>query len=139
MGTFRVGIGIGDPQGQQYESLDALVDTGATYTTLPDPLLRRLGVGTGRRVEFELADGSIIEREVGQTWVQINGDTAIVPVVFADEGSAPLLGAVTLETFLLKSRPDKAAFGSGARTSDVSRRQAFPGTTNMIITLTTNN
>ena len=42
---------------------------------------------------------------MGQTWMQINGDTAIVPVVFADEGSAPLLGAVTLEIFLLAVDP----------------------------------
>ncbi len=105
MGTFRVSIGIGDPQGQQYESLDALVDTGATYTTLPGSLLRRLGVPSDRRVEFELADGTIIEQDVGQTWVRIDGATAIVPVVFAEEGSEPLLGAVTLEIFLLGVDP----------------------------------
>lgn len=105
MVTFKVSIGIGDPQGQEFETVEALVDTGATYSTLPASLLRRLGVETGRSVEFELADGSIIERDVGQTWVQINGDTAIVPVVFPDEGSAPLLGAVTLEIFLLTVDP----------------------------------
>ena len=105
MGTFRVSISVGDPEGQQYESLDALVDTGATYTTLPGSLLRRLGVSSDRRVEFELADGTIIEQDVGQTWVRLDGATAIVPVVFAEEGSEPLLGAVTLEIFLLAVDP----------------------------------
>ena len=105
MGTFQVSIAVGDPEGQQYESLEALVDTGAAYSTLPGSLLRRLGVPSGRRVEFELADGTIIERDVGQTWVRINGATAIVPVVFAEEGSEPLLGAVTLGIFLLAVDP----------------------------------
>ena len=105
MGTFRVSIAVGDPQGQEYEPVQALVDTGATYTTLPGSMLRRLGVASDRRVEFELADGTIIEQDVGQTWVRIDGATAIVPVVFAEEGSASLLGAVTLEIFLLTVDP----------------------------------
>ena len=35
MGTFRVTIEIGDPAGRHYETVEALVDTGATYTTVP--------------------------------------------------------------------------------------------------------
>ena len=105
MGTFRFNIAVGDPQGQEYELIEALVDTGATYTMLPGSLLRRLGVAADRRVEFELADGTILKQDVGQTWVRIDGATAIVPVVFGEEGSEPLLGAVTLEVFLLAVDP----------------------------------
>ena len=105
MGTFRVSIEIGDPQGESYEPVDALVDTGSTYTTLPGSLLRRLGVPSHRQAEFELADGRIVQLDVGQTSVRIDGQSAIVPVVFADEGSEPLLGAVTLEIFLLAVEP----------------------------------
>ncbi len=126
MGTFKVSIGIGDPQGQEYELVEALVDTGATYSTLPASLLRRLGVGTDRRVEFELADGSVIERDVGQTWVRINGDTAIVPVVFADDGSAPLLGAVTLEIFLLTVDPVRQQLVPARGLLMSQRRRYFP-------------
>ena len=67
MGSFRFSIAIGDPQGQEYEPIDALVDTGATYTTLPGSLLRRLEVVPHERAEFELADGSILERDIGRT------------------------------------------------------------------------
>ena len=35
MGTFQVAIEIGDPYGQRYETVDALVDSGATYTSMP--------------------------------------------------------------------------------------------------------
>ena len=44
MGTFGVTIEIGDPQGQRFEAMNALVDTGATYTVVPASLLVRLSV-----------------------------------------------------------------------------------------------
>jgi len=44
MGTFSATIELGDPLGQRFESLDAVVDTGSTYTVVPASLLVRLGV-----------------------------------------------------------------------------------------------
>ncbi|HHT9131935.1 MAG TPA: aspartyl protease family protein, partial [Candidatus Tripitaka californicus] len=44
MGTFHVNIAVSDPLGKQWESVNALVDTGATYTWVPRSLLERLGV-----------------------------------------------------------------------------------------------
>ena len=67
MGIFQVELEIGDPQGQHFETVDALVDSGATYTTLPESLLRRLGVVPLSRANFILADGSRMERGIGQT------------------------------------------------------------------------
>ena len=32
MGTVKVTIAVGDPQGRQFEVLDVTVDTGSTYT-----------------------------------------------------------------------------------------------------------
>ena len=49
MGTFNITIEIGDPQGQRFEEIDALVDTGATMTAVPTFILRRLGVVPARR------------------------------------------------------------------------------------------
>jgi clan AA aspartic protease len=105
MGTFRITIGVGDPQGQRYESVDALVDTGATYTTLPASLLTRLGVTPHRRAEFELADGRVVERDIGRTRVRVDGNEESVLVVFAEEGAESLLGATTLEDMLLGVDP----------------------------------
>ena len=42
MGPFRVNIQIGDLQGQQFESAEALVDAGASDTVIPRPILERL-------------------------------------------------------------------------------------------------
>ena len=105
MGTFSVRVDIGDPQARQWESVEALVDTGATYATLPGSLLRRLSVAAHTQATFVLADGSRVERQIGRTFVRLEGVEDIVPVVFGDEGAQALLGAVTLEVFRLAVDP----------------------------------
>jgi len=57
VGTFRVAVEIGDAAGERWETVEALVDTGATYTTVPAALLRRLGVTPHVRDTFVLAVG----------------------------------------------------------------------------------
>ena len=44
MGTFNWPLRISSMDGQQSREIEATVDTGAAYTTLPAPLLRELGV-----------------------------------------------------------------------------------------------
>ena len=97
MGVFHVRIEVGDPQGTRFQAVDALVDTGASHTAAPASLLRRLGIEPYQRGSFQLADGRLVELDIGQTWVRVDGEQAITQVVFADEGTQPLLGAVTLE------------------------------------------
>ena len=105
MGTFQVTIEVGDPEGRRYETIDALVDSGATYTTMPASLLSRLGVSPHSKRTFVLADGTRIERDFGRRWVRLDGEYDISAVVFGDEGAMPLLGALTLEVFSLGIDP----------------------------------
>ena len=105
MGTFNVQLEIGDPEGQRYETVEAMVDSGAAYTFLPPSLLRRLGVVPRSMRQFVLADGSRIERGFSSTWVRMNGESQMSPVVFGDENATPLLGAVTLEIFAMGIDP----------------------------------
>ena len=97
MGTFRVSIEVGDPTGQRYEAVEALVDTGATYVTLPSPLLHGLGVVPHARDTFVLADGRRVERDIGRTWIRVDGRAELTLVVFSEPGTQPLLGAYALE------------------------------------------
>ena len=97
MGTFTVPLEVADPLGRNYETIDALVDSGATYTVLPTSVLERLGVVPHGARRFVLADGTRIERGFGRTWMRLDGREDLSPVVFWDEGAQPLLGAVTLE------------------------------------------
>jgi clan AA aspartic protease len=105
MGVFSVRVDIGDPHGEQFRAIDALVDTGSSYTVLPASTLRQLGVMPHTRQRFIIADGRTVESEIGRTWVRIDGRTEMTIVVFADEGTQPLLGAVTLEEFGLGIDP----------------------------------
>ena len=105
MGKFAATAEIGDPAGQRYETIEAIVDTGSTYTWVPKDALARLGVEPQSKREFETADGRVIERDVGRTWIRIDGKSEITLVVFGDEGSTPLLGAYTLEGFGLAADP----------------------------------
>lgn len=105
MGEFRVPIEVGNQQGLRFERMDALVDTGATYPVIPRDILASLGCQALERRPFTLADDRIVEYEVGQVSLRLDGRTLIVPCVFGDEGSEPLLGAVALEIFLLAADP----------------------------------
>jgi len=105
MGTFTVEIEVGDPQGERYERVSALVDTGSTFTVLPKGLLQRLGVEREDHATFRLADGRTVEQDIGQTWLRVDGRRVVTRVVFAEEDASPLLGAYALEGLLLAPDP----------------------------------
>jgi clan AA aspartic protease len=102
MGTFRVPIEIGNDVRDRFEPVEALVDTGATYTVLPTRLLEELGIVPHTRARFVLADGREVERDLGRAWIRINGQQEFTLLVFGEEA---LLGAVTLEELRLAPDP----------------------------------
>lgn len=105
MGTFRVTIQVGDARGQRWQAVEALVDTGATYTWIPVPVLAALGLRPSFRFPFLTADGRRIERDMTETRVRLDGQERTTLVVFGDEGTQSLLGAYTLEGFGLAPDP----------------------------------
>lgn len=105
MGTFTVPIQIGNQATGEFEQLDALVDTGASYTLLPSQVLVGLGIQTAGGRSFQLADDSIVNYQVGEARLRLQGDELTVLVVFAPEGTSPLLGATALELFGLAADP----------------------------------
>ena len=105
LGSFKVEIGIGDPQRERWTTLDALVDTGAFITSAPASVLRELGVepmGT-RRVQF--GQGEVRALDYGQTWVRVDDQEIITFVLFNGEGTTPLLGAYALEGLFMAVDP----------------------------------
>ena len=105
MGTFRTLVEIGDTDGVHWEPVEALVDTGATYTTLPASMLNRLGVRPHARTAFLLADGRQTEEDIGRTWVRIGDRAEVTVVVFGASDSPVLLGAYALEGLRLAADP----------------------------------
>ena len=105
MSTFRYSIEIGDSKECQFESVAAWVDTGASHTLLPGPMLRQLGFSPEYLRNFRTADGRIIRRGVCQVPIRIKEETLTVLCVFGDDESEPLLGATALEEFALGVDP----------------------------------
>ncbi len=105
MGTVKVTIGVGDPQGQTFETMEVTVDTGSTFTAVPRELLQRLGVPVERSAQSELADGSNAPVDLGRTVIRLEGQEFPTPVIFAEVGEPSLLGVVTLEEALLAVDP----------------------------------
>ncbi len=77
MATFRVTIEIGPMDQSRFEQIEALVDTGATYTVVPSNVLERLGITPQFRRRFRIC-------------------------VFGEPETDVLLGRVTLQSLGLK-------------------------------------
>jgi clan AA aspartic protease len=105
MSIFRYPLEVGSPDAGAFQTVEALVDTGSTFTVAPSPLLQRLGVVPTETVRFRIADGSTIERAIGEAQVRIEGKTFSTIVVFGDDDGTALLGVYTLERALLAVDP----------------------------------
>lgn len=97
MGTSYIPIEIGDEQGSRWTTLDALVDTGASTTSMPASVLQDLGVRPVATERFRFAQGEVTELSVGYTWIRFAGNELVTQVIFNSEGTSPLLGALALE------------------------------------------
>ncbi len=105
MGTFTHPITLIAASGSETETVEALVDTGATFTSMPSPILERLGVAPVRRIRLGLANGEIVERSMGEVLAQLDGERSTIWCVFSPPNAPPLIGAHTLEAFLLSVDP----------------------------------
>ena len=77
-----------------------LVDTGSEFTWIPGDVLSAVGVDVRKRnVEFMMANGEIIARDIGYAILRVNGFETVDEIVFAQGGDLNLLGAHTLEGF----------------------------------------
>ena len=97
MGTFNVTLGVADRFREQYVTVDALVDTGATYTAVPENILDGLGIAREETRRFRLADNRTIEYSMGETRLRLEGREFTAPVIFAPDEATPLVGMTTLE------------------------------------------
>ena len=104
MGTFHVDIGIGHPLGGDFLPVSALVDNGSTHSVLPESLLASLSLAPLERRTYQIADGSFVQRDVGEARFRIENTERACPVIFGPEGQY-LLGATTLENFDLMVDP----------------------------------
>lgn len=87
--------------------IEFLVDSGAVYSLAPGKALRKLGLRPYRTVKFTLADGTKLQRKVGDAYFEIDGHRGPAPVIFGEKDDEPLLGVTTLESLALVLDPFK--------------------------------
>ena len=97
MGTFSIEVEIGGQDRLPWRKMAALVDTGASITAAPASTLRGLGVEPELRQLFRFAHGETRTMEIGYAWVRFESREVLTQVLFNDEGTLPLLGAMALE------------------------------------------
>ena len=98
-------IAIGDPQRDRWTPIDALVDTGASISSAPASILHALGVTPIVKQNFRFGQGEVRSMDVGQTWIRVEDREVITLVLFNEEGTQPLLGALALEGIFMGVDP----------------------------------
>jgi predicted aspartyl protease len=84
-----------------------LVDSGAVYSVVDAKVLRAIGCKAHRRKAFFLADGTSVERRIGDAYFEYGGVGGAAPVIFGEKDDRNLLGATTLEALELVLDPFK--------------------------------
>lgn len=75
------------------------------YSVLRQRDWRALDLTPDRKLDFVLADGTVLTRDVSECLFEIEGRRATSPVVLGESEDEALLGAVTLETLGLMLNP----------------------------------
>ncbi len=105
MGETQVHLKVYGTNGE-VEELEAIVDTGATFTKIPGSVVARLGLEAKAKyeTEVELGDGRVIVRRLVLAEVEIEGVRRPVLIAIGEEGK-PLIGYTTLELLGFKVNP----------------------------------
>ena len=106
MGITRLRFTVSHPTDlDRSAQVELLVDTGAVNSFVPRPILERLGIPVQFRRAFRLANGQMIERDVGTAFFRWNGHMSGASVVFAEPEDEPLFGVTALEGMGLEVDP----------------------------------
>ena len=108
MGLVHLTIGIASPAApKKVVRRRCLIDSGAVYSVAPADLLRQLRIRPYGKQQFSLADGDVIERQVGGALFSYRKHQGVAPIIFGEPGDADIVGVMTLETLGLVLDPLK--------------------------------
>ena len=105
MGEFKHTMTVSGLNGGPSVEVEALVDTGASFSFLPASTLRGLGIAPHSDVRFEMGDRRVVTYPVGRAMVTIDGRSEVAPVAFGEEDCEPVIGVVTLELLRMMADP----------------------------------
>ena len=95
MGETIVSMTIHGPRGSA--AVDALADTAATFSKIPQTVADDVGLEPIYEVPVELGDGRVVTRPLASAEVELDGVRRLALVAIAENGEQPLIGYTTLE------------------------------------------
>jgi len=105
LGHVKTEVKIEDLKGDKIIQVEALVDTGSTFTVIPEDIARELNLPvTGERVKVLTARG-YDDLELTHALIEINGKRRIVPILVSASIDRVLVGVITLEAMQLRVNP----------------------------------
>jgi len=104
LGHVTIEAGLQSPVTGERLVVEALIDTGATFTTLPKSVADRLRLTEVTRRRVRTASGEEILPESYVT-IDILGERTTTPVLISEKMDRALLGVLTLEALALKVDP----------------------------------
>ena len=81
------------------------MNTGSTFTVLPQALLKELAVPVARRANSRTPIDRTVPVDVGWTMLRLEGQILPSRMIFAGDGESSLLGMVALEEALPAVKP----------------------------------
>lgn len=104
MGITTIDGTVKGPEGKQ-ELVSFLVDSGATYSLLPEKIWKSIRLEGKRKMSFVLADGTRVQRHVSECHISLSEGEGHTPVILGEGDDQALLGVVTLEILGLVFNP----------------------------------
>jgi predicted aspartyl protease len=104
MGETRISFKIYGVNGET-AGLEAVVDTGATFSKIPATIASGLGLQVKYETGVELGDGRVIKRGLALAEVEIEGVRRPVLIAIGGEEEKPVIGYTTLEVLGFKVNP----------------------------------
>ena len=90
-------VRLSNRDGDREREVEALVDTGAAYSVIPESILRDIGVEPTRSMTLQYADGRLDTRSMGEGRAAFGESECDTLLIFGPDGTTPLLGAYTLQ------------------------------------------
>ena len=103
MGITYIDGTVSGPSGEQ--AVQFLVDSGASYTLLPEGVWQAIGLQPKKTMTFTLADGSLMDRKISECHISLTEGVSQTPVILGEPGDQALLGVITLENLGLILNP----------------------------------
>jgi predicted aspartyl protease len=106
VGLTFLSMEVGNPANPKVtQSLDFLVDSGAVYSVVPTPILKKLKIKPLTTEQFIPTNGEKISRKKGGALFKYGEKIGVADVIFGEPEDSTLLGALTLEALGLMLDP----------------------------------